>query len=124
MPLVTTGRNAISALMIGTGVYYDASNAHIGVGDSSTAFNVAQTDLQAATNKHYEPVDSAPTVSGLVETFIATFEAADANFSWQEFGIFNASGGNILVRKVQASITKASPAVVEVTIEVTYALCP
>lgn len=107
--------------MVGTSLAaVDASNGYIGVGDSSTAFAVGQTDLQAASNKHREILDGAPGLSGADMTFVATFESADANFAWAEFGIFNASSsGTMLCRKVASHGTKASGDVWTLTVVVT-----
>lgn len=110
MPVTTAGLNHIAGAIIGEALTaFNAANCYLGVGDSTTAFAVGQTDLQAATNKAREIVDSAPGRSGAVLTFIATFETGDANFPWNEFGIFNnSSGGTMLARKVQSLGTKAS----------------
>lgn len=110
MPVTTAGLGLMAGLLIGEALTpLNAGNCYIGVGDSSTAFNVSQTDLQAATNKAREIVDSAPGRSGGVLTFIATFETGDANFAWNEFGIFNASSsGTMFARKVSSLGTKAS----------------
>lgn len=110
MALTNAGKTLIAARLVGTSLAaVDASNGYIGVGDSSTAFNASHTDLQAASNKHREILDGAPGLSGADMTFIATFESADANFAWAEWGVFNASsGGTMLCRKVASHGTKAS----------------
>lgn len=119
MALTTSGRNEIADLIIGDGTPYDASNAYIGVGNSTTAFAVGQTDLQGA-SKHRELVDTAPVNSTNVLTFVATFESGDAVFDWEEFGIFNhASAGDMLCRKVADHGTKASGDVWEFTVAIT-----
>lgn len=86
------------------------ANSYIGVGDSTTAFSAAHTDLQAATNKLRKAMDATyPTRAANVLTFRATFATTDANFAWQEWGIFNASsGGTMLSRKVESLGTKPS----------------
>ena len=116
MPMSTAGRNAIAGLLAGSGTAFDTSNAYLGVGDSTTAFAVAQTDLQAATNKHREALDGAPNVSTNVVTYIATFESGDANYDWQEFGLFNnSSGGTMFSRVVSNQGTKVGGQVWELT---------
>lgn len=76
-------------------------NAHQGAGDSSGVFAVAQTDLQAATNKARK-VATVSRASGVL-TFTSTFTTSEANFEWLEIGIFNASsGGTMLCRAVQS----------------------
>lgn len=102
MPFTTVGLNNIAKLLIGESVNpMNAANGFLGVGDSTTAFAVGQTDLQAATNKAREALDGAPGRSGAVITYTATFEDADAQFAWNEMGGFNASsGGDMYWRKV------------------------
>lgn len=95
---------------------FDNSNAYLGVGDSSTAAAATQTDLQAATNKHREAMDASfPThTDGTDEAaasvvFKSTFETGDANFTWNEWGLFNAStSGRMLSRRVFSGGTKTS----------------
>lgn len=98
---------------------FDNSNAHIGVGDSSTAAALTQTDLQASTNKLRKAMDATyPSHTdgtgsgGASVVFRSTFGASDANFAWQEWALFNASStGRMLNRKVTSLGTKANPAV-------------
>ncbi|MGE4226666.1 MAG: hypothetical protein AB7I23_25260 [Vicinamibacterales bacterium] len=88
---------------------FNNANAHIGVGDSTTAFAATQTDLQAATNKLRKAMDAGfPQRSGNVVTYQATFGSSDANFPWEESAVFNApSGGVMQQRKVENKGTKA-----------------
>lgn len=98
---------------------FDSSNAYIGVGSSSTAAAAGQTDLQAASDKLRKGMESGfpdhtdGTASGAEEVvFKAEFGSAEANFAWQEWGLFNASSsGRMLNRKVESLGTKANPAV-------------
>lgn len=95
---------------------FNNANAYIGVGDSSTAEAATQTDLQASSNKHREAMDTSypsftdgTTSTSATITFKSTFETGDANFDWNEFGIFNAStSGRMLNRKVFSFGTKTS----------------
>lgn len=86
------------------------ANAYLGVGDSTTAFSAAHTDLQAATNKLRKGMDATyPQRSSNVLTFRSTFTTAEANFAWQEWGTFNASSsGTMLQRKVESLGIKTS----------------
>jgi hypothetical protein len=94
--------------LTGTGTPFNAANAHLGVGNSTTAFSAAHTDLQGA-SKTRKIVDSAPGLATNVMTFVATFGTGDANHAWDEVGVFNASSaGVMLCRVVQALGTKAS----------------
>lgn len=122
MALTTAGRNEVADLIIGDGTPFDASNAYIGVGNSTTAFSTGQTDLQGG-SKHRELVDSAPVNATNVITFVATFESGDANFAWDEFGIFNhASAGDMLCRKVSDHGEKASGDVWTFTVAATVGI--
>jgi|SRR5688572_13990006 len=108
--------------------FFNNANAHIGIGDSSTAEAATHTDLQAATNKVRVAMDATypthtpGTTSGAATiTFVVTAGSGVANFAWQEFGIFNgSSGGRMLNRKVANLGTKATGSWV-LTITVTLA---
>jgi hypothetical protein len=129
--LVYGGASALWDLLVagGTVTAFNNANAYIGVGDSSTAAAAAQTDLQAATNKHREAMDATypqhtdGTGSGAASIiFKATFESGDAEFAWNEWGIFNAStSGRMLNRKVQAFGTKPASTAWSLTVTITLA---
>jgi hypothetical protein len=112
MPLTNAGRDFIAAAIIADGppTPFDGGNAYLGVGDSTTAFDVAQTDLQAASNKFRQAMEATyPTRAGNVLTFRSLFATGDANFHWQEWGLFNdAAAGEMLSRKVEDLGTKTS----------------
>lgn len=111
-----------------TTVKFNNANTYLGVGDSSTAAATSQTDLQAATNKLRKAMDSTyPAIQGengaTDRQFIvrSTFGSSDANFSWQEFAIFNASSsGTMLDRFVSNQGTKVSGQVWQLTVTVTF----
>lgn len=96
---------------------FDATNARVGVGDGTAAADPLQTDLQG-TNKVRKGMDAGypqhtdgTGAAAVMATFRATFSTSEANFSWAEWGIFNAaSGGRMLNRKVEALGTKTSAA--------------
>lgn len=112
MPGTTAGAvNVMAPALIGAAYTpFSAANAYLGVGDSTTAHAVGQTDLQAATNKLRKAMDATfPTNSSGTLTFRATFVEAEANFAWQEWAVFNASSaGTMLNRRVQSLGTKPS----------------
>lgn len=111
MALTNAFRDLITSLAIGgAGTVFSNANAHIGVGDSSTAFAASQTDLQAASNKFRKAMDATyPQIAANVLTFRATFATGDANFAWNEWAVFNASsGGTMMNRKVESLGTKTS----------------
>jgi hypothetical protein len=98
--LLAEGIQAIWQLVAGvSGVTpFNASNAHIGVGDGTASASRDQTGLQG-TNKYYKLVDSAPVIeqdTGVSPptyriTFVATFGSDEANFSWNEATVANGS---------------------------------
>lgn len=111
MPLTNAYRDLLASLSVGAGgTAFNNANAYIGVGDSTTAHAYTQTDLQAATNKLRKAMDATyPQLATNVMTFRATFSTAEANFAWQEWGVFNAStGGTMMQRKVESLGTKTS----------------
>lgn len=111
MALTNAGRDFLAGAATGAQTtHFDNTNARIGVGDSTTAFAVTHTDLQAATNKLRKAMDATyPTTAANVLTFKATFGSAEANFAWNEWGVFNAaSAGVMLNRVVEYNGTKLS----------------
>lgn len=122
MPLVNGGRDHFVAAILGNPTTpFNNANAHIGVGDSATAHAVTQADLVASTNKVRKSMDATyPTVSGNVLTYRATFGTGEANFAWNEWGVFNAaSSGTMLNRKVEALGTKPNTQTWQFTITLT-----
>ena len=62
-----------------------------------------------------------PTRSNNSVTFKATFDTADANWNWNEWGVFNASTeGVMLNRKVENLGTKTSSATWVFTVTLTF----
>lgn len=114
LALVNLARDMVADAIIGGSTYtkFNNANAYLGVGDSSTAFAAAQTDLQAASNKTRKVMDATyPTRAANVLTWRSTFATGDANFAWNERGVFNhASAGQMLSRKVVSLGTKTSSA--------------
>lgn len=126
MPLTNAGRNHIAAALIADGppTPFDASNAYLGVGDSSTAYGATQTDLQAASNKLRKGMESGyPQRSTNVLTFRSLFGTSDANWHWQEWGVFNgSSGGDMLSRKAEDLGTKTSAQSWLLTVDITVSI--
>jgi hypothetical protein len=105
--LVTTGANAYHQRLIGTSVTAFGSGAYLGVGTSTTAPVIGQTDLLGSPVR--KVVDATPSISGNQISFVATFTTADANFAWNEAGIFNASSSGVMLNRVQQAFgTKTS----------------
>jgi len=117
--LVNLARDLIADAITGGSSYnkFSNANAYIGIGDSSTAHAAAQTDLQAATNKTRKAMDATyPSRSANVLTWRSTFGTGDANYAWNERGVFNASSsGQMLSRKVISLGTKTSSASWQIT---------
>ena len=120
--LTTAGLQRLTNLLIGAGGQALTNTAsRLGVGNSSTAAAVGQTDLQAAAgaaNRYFMPMDATyPTAVNGVVTLRSTFATGDGNFVWAEWGtdigtpsvtagaVVNAT---LLNRAVQALGTKAS----------------
>ena len=105
MALTNAGRDFIAQTLINDGspVFFNNTNSHIGVGDSTTAFTASQTDLQASSNKARKGMEATfPTRTNNQLVFKSSFGTTDANFSWQEWGVFNASSGGVMLnRKVE-----------------------
>lgn len=123
MPLTDAGRNfMVQSAIAAAATPFSNSNAYIGVGDSTTAHAVGQTDLQASTNKLRKAMDATyPSGASNVIAFRSTFATTDANFAWQEWGIFNASSaGTMMSRKVESLGTKTSSQTWQFTATLTY----
>lgn len=123
MALTNAYRDFLTSLSAGAGgTAFNNANAYIGVGDSTSVFAATQTDLQAATNKLRKAMDATyPQVAANVLTFRATFGTSDANFAWQEWGVFNAaSAGTMMNRKVESLGTKTSSQSWQITVTITH----
>jgi hypothetical protein len=100
-----------------------AANAYLGVGDSNAVFAQGQTDLQAATNKLRKAMDAGyPTRTGATAqlNYRSTFAVSEANWVWNEWGVFNgASGGTMFNRKVEALGTKPSTQIWQLAVSLT-----
>ena len=120
--LTTAGLNRLTSLLIGAGGQAATATAtRLGVGNSSTAAAVGQTDLQASAgsgNRQFKVMDSTyPQQANGVVTLRSTFATGEANFVWAEWGsdigtptVTNGTTVNtiLLNRAVQALGTKAS----------------
>lgn len=108
--------------------YFNTANAAIGVGDSTTVASASHTDLQAATNKLRKGMgagfpshtDGTGSAANTIR-FRSTFDTTEANFAWNEAGIFNsvtAGAGRMLNRKVQSMGTKTSASSWQITFDI------
>lgn len=109
--MVDGGINAFLLLLVGGGgTAYNNANAYLGVGDSSTAWATGQTDLQAASNKLRVGMKATyPQTGTKKQMFAADFTSGQANWTWNEWAIFNAAAaGTMLNRKVESLGTKTT----------------
>jgi hypothetical protein len=89
--VLQAGWAALLGSVAGTSITtkWSASVGRIAVGDSSTAVSFTQTDLQASSNKYYQLISAAPTISTASSpatlVFAATFGTGVANYAWNEF---------------------------------------
>jgi len=124
MALVTAFRDYLAAKLVGgAAALYDNANAYIGVGNGTTAFSAAHTDLQGASKLRKAMDATYPQAASGVMTFRSTFATGDANFAWEEWGVFNASAaGTMMNRVVQNNGTKASTETKQVTVTITLSV--
>ena len=112
MPLTNAGAVLVATLVEADGPYY------VGAGNSSTAFNVSQTDLLGTSAR----VAATAVRSSATITYTAEFDTSTGNFEWLEVGAFDAaSAGTMLTRKVVALPTKTSSESWTVNLEVVFA---
>lgn len=117
------GALMLDKLIGAAGTVFSNANAHIGVGNGTAAPAVAQTDLQGASKTRKAMEATFPSRSGQVMTFESIFGTGDANYSWEEIALFNASsGGDMFSRSLISSpFTKSS----SISVTATYTLtCP
>jgi hypothetical protein len=107
--LLNTGINEMWDLIVGDSAnHFNNTSARIGVGDSNTAASPSQTDLQASTNKTYKGMESGyPTSTSQKATFKSSFGASDANYTWNEWVVKQATSAKCLNRKVESLGTKS-----------------
>ena len=99
----------VTGAVSGASHIFDNAAAQIGVGDSNTAANATQTDLQAATNKTYKGMESGyPTSTSQKVTFKASFGSTEANYAWEEWVVKHSTSAICLNRKVESLGTKST----------------
>jgi hypothetical protein len=131
--LTTAGLTRLMSLLNGAGGQALTNTAtRIGVGNSSTAATIGDTDLGASagsSNRFFMTMDATyPSVSGATLTAKATFGGSDGNFAWNEWGLdigtpTVTSGTTVNTtffnHKIASLGTKVSPAVWGFTVTVT-----
>lgn len=111
--LVNLARDMAADAIIGGSTYtkYNNANAYLGVGNGTTAFSAAHTDLQGASKTRKAMDATYPSRAANVVTYRATFATTDANYAWEEVGVFNAAAaGEMMSRNVTTLGTKTSAA--------------
>jgi len=108
--LLNSGIDEMWDLVVGdSSNHFDNTNAQIGVGDSDTAADATQTDLQAATNKTYKGMESGyPTSTSQKAIFKASFGSDEANYAWNEWVVKQSTSAKCLNRKVESLGTKST----------------
>ncbi len=110
--------------------YFNNGNAAIGVGNGTAAAAATQTDLQGASKLRKGMGAGYPEhTQGTASTnasirFRSTFDTTEANFAWEEAGVFNSATaglGRMLNRKVQAMGTKTNTASWQITFDISIA---
>ena len=101
--VVTVGKDAILKFLGNKsgGGYAD----NIGVGDSTTAAAVGQTDLQASSNVLWKTIVTADRVFLTPTLYLSVeFGYSEANFTWNEMGLRDSQGTPVLwARQIDAS---------------------
>lgn len=126
--LTYVGISSIFETLVGrpTGNVFGA-DAAIGVGDSALDSDPSQTDLQGgllarkAMDTGYPQHTDGVGPAAAIIIFRATFGTTDANFEWNEWGIFSTSlvgQGRMLNRRVYPAGTKTSRGIWVVTASV------
>ena len=121
MPLSDAGRDHIATTVVGKAVTaFDNANANLGVGNGTAIFDKTQTDLQGASKVRKAMEATYPQRATNILTFRSLFGTSEANFAWEEWGVFNAAAaGTMLCRKVESLGTKASSQSWQLTVDIT-----
>ncbi len=130
MPLTIAGRNFIAAAIINDGppTFFNNDNAAIGIGDDDeeVAESSAHTDLQGAQKLRKGMTAEYPKIQSNNQLlFQSEFGANDANWEWEEWGVFNddtAASGTMLNRKRETLGVKAQGSTWVITVTVTVNL--
>lgn len=111
MPLTSNGLAMVADAVIGGTAFVklDATNGRLGVGNGTALFAAGQNDLQGVSKLRKGVNTGFPARSGAQLTFQTTFNTSEANFAWEEVGLFNDGvAGQMFWRRVQNLGTKTS----------------
>jgi len=129
MPLVTTGRNNIAALIVSTGSMrpWNSTGAYFLVGPSTQTHAAADSFMIGASATMTAMDATYPSRATNVCTFRATFTTIQACFPWNEWGIINTTSTAdaskaLLNRKVEDPSlgTKSCSASWQITADITF----
>lgn len=125
MSLVDSGAKLLTDRLNNIGVPLDNVNSYIGVGDSNTGEDVGHTNLQGTSKSFMGMMANFPehTSGSNVMTFRSLFGVDDANFTWNEWAIFNDNKGTnssafMLNRKVEDNGRKVQGQTWEFTVTI------
>lgn len=108
--------------------YFNTTSSAIGVGNGTAAVVTTQTNLQGASRLRKQVdvgfPDHTDGTTGTANQVIyrSTFGTAEANFAWEEAGVFNSATdavGRMLNRKLQVMGTKTSSSSWQITFTIT-----
>lgn len=136
--LMYGGVSVIWEALIGAGTatagqaktFFSQTNAAIGVGNGTTGVVATHTNLQGASRLRkvcpvgYPEHTDATTSGAAMCRWRTTFDTTDANFAWEEAGVFNSATdatGRMLNRKLQTMGTKTSASSWQITFDITIA---
>ena len=108
MPLVRAGRNLIASMLVGThstNGYYNSTGAILWVGSGTADHSPTQTHLQGNPKYSTQPA-GFPSIATNILQFRGVWSTADANHSWDEWGLTNATstGGGTLLQRMQEAL--------------------
>lgn len=120
--IVTNGKNLAMDRLFG--LASEAALSHIGVGVNATAASASDTRLDNAVtgNVLLKAFDSTATRASQTVTCLSTFGTSEANFQWNEAGLFNgATNGTskLFNRVIIGPFTKTSAVSIIYTVTVT-----
>ncbi len=126
MALTQKGRNFIALVLLTTGAptVFNNTNAKLGVGASTVAFDPAVGNLVGSSGTSRKGMEAGyPQSSTNTMIFKSSYGSTSGNFNWNEIGVFNgattAANITMLCRVVSAQGTKGAGATWTLTHTVT-----
>lgn len=96
--LTASGRARLADLLIGSASgSLETDHIRLGVGDLADAADASDTNLSEFGDEYYQLMDAGyPESDSGVLTFASTYEDAEANFSWQCWGLDVDDAGSVI----------------------------